>query len=165
MSGAKLTHNIISRNILIELGIKLKGKSCQPFNSDLRVHIEKNTLFTYPDISVVCGKPETLNGDELNLLNPTVVIEVLPSSTKSYDQGDKCTLYREIATLKEYILVDSLSINAEVFRLNETLHWELEEYKMIEQILWIKALQASIPLAEIYDRFRASSIEIPCTSE
>lgn len=56
MSRAKLTHNIISRNILIQLGNRLKGKSCQPFNSDFRVHIEKNSLFTYPDLSVVCGE-------------------------------------------------------------------------------------------------------------
>src|SRR5215211_4087365 len=81
MSGTKLTHNIITSNLHSHLGQKLRGKSCRPYGSDLRIHIEKNTLFTYPDISVICGDPITLNNDELNALNPTVLIEVLSPST------------------------------------------------------------------------------------
>src|ERR1700704_5500452 len=56
MSGPKVTHNIIAGNILGELSQKLKGKSCRPFHSDQRIHILENTLFTYPDISIVCGE-------------------------------------------------------------------------------------------------------------
>ena len=58
MSGAKLAHNIIWKNFFGSLAIKLKGKYCQPFGSDLRIHIESNTLFTYPDISIICGDAE-----------------------------------------------------------------------------------------------------------
>lgn len=86
---------------------KLKGKSCQPFGSDQRIHIEKNTLFTYPDISVICGELKTLNNDEWNILNLTVLSEILSPSTKNYDRGEKFKLYRDIPTLKEYILIDS----------------------------------------------------------
>ncbi|MBW7891673.1 MAG: Uma2 family endonuclease, partial [Chitinophagaceae bacterium] len=74
MSGAKLPHNIISRNLFVGVANKLKGKSCQPFGSDMRIHVEANTLFTYPDISIICGEPETLNNDNWNLLNPAVII-------------------------------------------------------------------------------------------
>jgi Uma2 family endonuclease len=149
--GAKLAHNIISRNIFGQLINKLKGKKCQPFTSDFRVHVEKNSLFTYPDLSVVCGEIKTLNDDEMNLLNPTVLIEVLLKSTKDYDRGDKFKLYRDVPTLKEYILVDSLSINVETFRLNEKNLWQLEEYKTRNAILSIPALQVSIPLVNIYE--------------
>lgn len=55
MSGSKVPHNIISVNLLTSLKYQLKGKSCQPFNSDQRIHIPQNTLFTYPDISVDAG--------------------------------------------------------------------------------------------------------------
>lgn len=150
MSGALLPHNIIAGNTFSFLHQKLKGKGCMPFNSDMRVHIERNTLFTYPDISVVCGEAETLNNDNFNLLNPTLIIEVLSKSTKNYDRGDKFKLYRDIPTLKEYILIDSETISVEAFRLNEKNHWELEEYKTIGEILEIPALQLSIPLTEIY---------------
>ncbi|MEK7224383.1 MAG: Uma2 family endonuclease [Bacteroidota bacterium] len=151
MSGAKVPHNIIAVNLTVFLGQKLKGKTCQPFNSDQRIYIPSNTLFTYPDISVVCGEIETKDGDELNILNPVIIVEVLSGSTKSYDRGDKFKLYRDIATLKEYILVDSISFIVEVFRINENGHWELEEYKNLSDILLVKALGISIPLAEIYD--------------
>lgn len=151
MSGAKVPHNTISKNLLGSFYGKLKGKRCQPFGSDLRIHIESNTLFTYPDISIVCGEVITLNNDEYNVLNPAVIIEILSPSTKSYDRGDKFKLYRDVPTLKEYILVDSESIQIEVFRLNESAHWELEEYKSIESLLDIKAINEKISLSEIYE--------------
>ena len=52
MSGASIAHNIISVNCISELTQKLKGKKCRPYGSDLRVHIPKNSLYTYPDISI-----------------------------------------------------------------------------------------------------------------
>jgi Uma2 family endonuclease len=157
MSGAKVSHNTIAVNLLIKLGQKLKGKKCKPFNSDQRIHIPSNTLFTYSDISIICGEIITLNNDEYNVLNPTVIIEVLSSSTKNYDRGEKFKLYRDITTLKEYILVDSESIHIETFRLNENDHWELEEYNSAEDILIIKAIEENITLSEIYDGVRINN--------
>jgi Uma2 family endonuclease len=151
MSGALVPHNIIASNTLGGLFQKLKGKGCRPFNSDMRIHIEKNTLFTYPDISVICGEVLTLNDDNFNALNPTVIIEILSPSTKSYDRGDKFKLYRDIDSLKEYILIDSQAVGIEVFRLNEQNHWELEEYKSVEEVLQIPSLRVSLSLQEIYD--------------
>ncbi|HRH60735.1 MAG TPA: Uma2 family endonuclease, partial [Chitinophagaceae bacterium] len=110
MSGATIPHNIISVNIITQLKQHLKGKSCRPFSSDQRIYIEKNGLFTYPDISVICGKVETSGDDNLSAVNPTVIIEILSKSTRNYDRGDKFKLYRDIPSLREYILIDSTSI-------------------------------------------------------
>lgn len=151
MSGAKVPHNRISANLLATLGQKLKGKSCRPFGSDQRIHIPSNTLFTYPDISIVCGEVITLNDDDYNVLNPTVIIEVLSPSTKNYDRGEKFKLYRDIPTLKEYILVDSESIHIEAFRLNENKHWELEEFDAISGNLMITAIHESLLVSDIYE--------------
>ena len=151
MSGAKVPHNTISKNLLGTLFAKLKGKKCQPYGSDVRIHIESNTLFTYPDISIICGDIITLNNDDYNVLNPTVIIEILSKSTRNYDRGEKFKLYRDITTLKEYILVDSESIHIEVFRLNETHHWELEEYSTITDHLSIKAIEETVSISEIYE--------------
>ena len=151
MSGAKVPHNTITGNLFIELGQKLKGKKCKPFNSDQRIHIQSNTLFTYPDISIICGEIITLNNDDYNVLNPSVIVEVLSKSTKNYDRGEKFKLYRDIATLREYILVDSESIHIEVFRLNENKHWELEEYSSLESSLAIMFIAEIISLQEIYE--------------
>jgi Uma2 family endonuclease len=75
MAGPKVDHNQLAINLPGKLIFHLQGKSCKPFHSDLRIYIEKNSLFTYPDISVVCGKTETRNNDNRNILNTTIVIE------------------------------------------------------------------------------------------
>jgi len=148
MSGASHTHNLLSINLIGELYTKLKGKPCRPYGSDMRVYIPENTLFTYPDISVFCGEFSKLGND--SAIAPAILIEILSKSTKNYDRGGKFKLYREIPTLKEYILVDSESLCIEVFRLNAADHWELEEIKSIDKELQIPSLQLSIPLSDIY---------------
>lgn len=152
MSGAGNTHNIIFSNLLIELGNRLKGKSCQPYGPDLRVNIPENTLYTYPDISVLCGDLKKSADDEDTVIQPTLLFEILSPSTKNYDRGEKFMLYRDIPTLKEYILVDTKTIHIEVFRLNSTGHWELEEYNLLNDNLDLPSIQISIPLLDIYER-------------
>lgn len=151
MAGTLLPHNVIASNVSGELYAKLKGTGCRPFGSDLRIHIPSNTLFTYPDISVFCGEVKTLNDDNFNALNPTILIEVLSKATKDYDQGDKFRLYRDIQTLKEYILVDSLSISVQAFFVNATGRWELREHKLADDILMFQSLSLSISLKDIYE--------------
>lgn len=151
MSGAKLPHNIITRNVYGILIQRLKGKGCQPFGSDFRIHIPSNTLFTYPDISIFCDEVKTLNDDEWNALNPSALIEVLSPSTKSYDRGDKFNLYRDISTLKEYVLIDSSRISAEVFSINEKGKWELREYKSVEDVIEFSSIEVSVHMKEIYE--------------
>lgn len=115
--------------------------------------IPENTLFTYPDISVYCRDIDD-SIDEDTIVNPTVLIEILSPSTRSYDRGEKFMLYRDIPTLREYILVDTDSVRVEVYRINNSGHWELEEYKQLAEQLVIPVLGFSIPLSDIYDRTR-----------
>ena len=83
-------------------------------------------------------------------MNPAIIIEVLSPSTRNYDRGEKFKLYRDIPALKEYILVDSETIHIEIFRLNDSNHWELEEYDAVEEMLYIKTINERISLADIY---------------
>ena len=152
MSGAKIPHNIVAANTLVALSNKLDGKPCQPYNSDLRIHIEKNTLFTYPDISVICGEPVTLNNDDFNALNPSIIFEVLSPSTKDYDRGEKFRLYRDVPSLREYILIDSESIHIEAFHINPSGFWQLQEYNNINEALELHTIGISLMLDEIYKR-------------
>lgn len=152
MAGASARHNVIFSNLFAALFSRLKGKPCQPYGSDLRIHIPQNGLFTYPDISVICGDivPSREDADTATL--PTVLIEILSESTKDYDRGGKFKLYRTIPTLREYVLVDSESVTIEVFRLNRGGHWELEEYRLPADVLALPSLELHIPLADIYER-------------
>ncbi|SRR5258706_128011 len=151
MAGAGPRHNLIFSNLFGDLAYKLKGKTCRPFGSDFRVHIPENTLFTYPDISIVCGDIISSNVDQDSVTNPTVIIEILSPSTKDYDRGGKFLLYRDIPTLKEYILIDTGAIFIEAHRINKSGHWELEDIKGSEATLNIEAVGLSFPLKEIYE--------------
>jgi Uma2 family endonuclease len=151
MAGVGLPHNIIFSNLFGRLASFLKGKSCRPFGSDFRVHIPQNTLFTYPDISIVCGEITTRENDDENLLNPAVIIEILSPSTRSYDKGRKFSLYKQIPSLKEYILVDSEALKVEAWFVNPDGYWELKEYQKKEEQFYIQTIELSLLLTDIYE--------------
>lgn len=151
MSGASRFHNRININLILKIGGYLKGKKCRPYGSDLRVHVNQNSLYTYPDLTIVCDKEEYLDDTFDTLLNPKVIIEILSPSTKEYDRGSKFKLYREIPSLKEYILVDSESVFIERFYKNEENIWSLAEYKTIEDFLLISSIELKLALKEIYE--------------
>src|ERR1700691_5404548 len=56
MAGARNLHNRIATNTLAALHFRLRGRTCQPFNSDtkVRVRLPTQTRFYYPDASVIC---------------------------------------------------------------------------------------------------------------
>ncbi len=151
MSGARLPHIVATSNLHFALRLKLNGKPCQPYGNDMRIHIEKNTLFTYPDLSVICGEPLSLNNDGMNFLNPSIIFEILSPSTKDYDRGAKFQLYRDIPTLKEYVLIHTDTIHIEAFFINTHGNWELIEYKSISQTIVLPTIQVSIDLKDIYE--------------
>lgn len=150
MAGAGAKHNNIFSNVFGNLFIKLNGKPCKPFGSGLRIHVQENSLYTYPDISVICNKPVRSQKDADTIVQPTVLIEILSPSTRSYDRGEKFKLYRDIPTLRGYILIDSESISVEAFHLNNNQHWELEEFKNIQSSMKIYSLDITLSLVDIY---------------
>ncbi|USJ28853.1 Uma2 family endonuclease [Dyadobacter chenhuakuii] len=153
MAGASPNHNRIMANLSGEIYMALKGRSCQNFSSDMRLHIPQNGLYTYPDIIILCGKPEFSQNDKDTLINPSVIIEVLSKSTSAYDRGDKFRLYRSIPTLTDYILVDSLSISVEVFRKNEDGTWLLNsEINNINERITLTNINVQIELKDVYAR-------------
>lgn len=151
MAGAGSRHNVIFKNVYLAVGNALKGKNCQPYGSDLRIHIPENSLFTYPDISIICGDVIFSPEDEDTAVAPTVIIEILSPATRNYDRGEKFLLYRDIKTLRDYVLIDSESIHAEVFSINQSNLWELKEYKNLDDELIINSITFSLKLQEIYE--------------
>jgi Uma2 family endonuclease len=151
--GASDPHNDIYSNLFGELAIQLKGKRCGPYGSRLRLYIPECTLFTYPDIVVFCNPLEPWDKDPCTFTEPTIIIEILSRSTRNYDRNQKFECYKQIPTLKEYIMVDSESNHIEAWRLNNAKEWELKEYKTHDDILQIPTLGVSIPVKEIYQFF------------
>jgi Uma2 family endonuclease len=151
MSGASIPHNDIAYNINRIVIPLLKGKSCKIYGSDLRIHIPVNTLYTYPDFSIVCGKPETTDIFTDNVTNPSVLIEILSKSTKDYDRGSKFMLYRSITSLREYITIDSLSVSVEIYTRQEDNSWRLNEFKLLTDRFVISTIGLTLQLKDIYE--------------
>ena len=57
MAGGTPDHAAISVNVSTLLSTTLRGRPCR-VRSDLRVRVLATGLGTYPDVTVVCGRPE-----------------------------------------------------------------------------------------------------------
>src|SRR5919199_1130147 len=101
MAGASEPHNRIKDNLIGELHARLKVSACHSYSSDMRVKVSRTGLYTYPDIVIICGKPELEDAHGDTLLNPQVIIEVLSDSTEKYDRGKKFRHYKQIESLRE----------------------------------------------------------------
>ena len=150
MAGGTRRHSLIGTNLTVEFGNKLRGHRCRPYNTDLRVKIEATGLFTYPDLSVVCGKPVLLDQGMDTLLNPTLLAEVLSESTESYDRGKKFQHYQQIPSLKEYLLISQDEPRIEQFVRQDDDRWLLRETLGLESRLELPSLGITIDLAEIF---------------
>lgn len=150
MAGGTAKHNAITGNVIIALGLRLRGR-CLVFPSDQRVHVEATGLFTYPDVTVVCNAPRFHPNGRDTLLNPRVLVEVLSSSTEAYDRGAKFAHYQSIGSLEEYVLVTQTSKRVEHYRRLETGQWLLSVSEGDDALLVLPGLGCQIPLAELYE--------------
>src|SRR5207248_2680551 len=96
---------LIATNVVTELGLQLRDRPCKVYNSDLRVQVNEEGPYTYPDLSVVCGKAEFADAKGDALLNPTMIVEVLSPTTEAWDRGGKFEHYQQMPSLQEYVLI------------------------------------------------------------
>ncbi len=77
MAGGSPEHSTITFNLSGLIFLQLEGKPCRGFSADMKVRTSPEGLYTYPDVTIVCGEPH-YHGEQRDILtNPTVLIEVL----------------------------------------------------------------------------------------
>lgn len=149
MAGATFEHNQIVINAGAELRAALRQKPCRVCASDLRVKIPSTGLYTYPDVSVVCGRPE-FEDDKLDtLLNPLVLVEVLSESTADYDRGTKFTNYRTIASFRDYVLLSTDKVLVEYHTRKDDDSWVLREFKAGQRFT-LESVGVELAVDELY---------------
>jgi Uma2 family endonuclease len=149
MAGASREHNLITGNLHREIGSQLKNRPCESYASDMRVLISQTGLYTYPDITVVCGEPLFQDEKRDTLLNPAVIVEVLSPSTVAYDRGKKFEHYRRLPSLREYILVAQNEVHVERF-LREGDNWHSTRLRSLDSTLQLASIDCNVPLREVY---------------
>ncbi|MBI4670751.1 MAG: Uma2 family endonuclease [Chloroflexi bacterium] len=158
MAGASRTHNLIVGNLVAALHRQLEGKPCEVYPSDMRVLIDKKRAYVYPDVVVVCGKPEFADGYTDILVNPTIVIEVLSPSTHRHDRVKKFGLYRQLESLQTYVMVDSESRHVTcIERSADGKTWTIEMLDKLQDVVRPQAIGCVLPLRRVYRQVQFAS--------
>lgn len=147
MTGGTIDHGAIIMNAGFALMRRLAGKHCKVFGGNVRNRVSK-TRYLYPDISVVCGAPET-DERSINLFNPVLVAEVTSPSSLDYDRGDKLYHYQGIASLQVYLVIDQQQPLVEAHSRGDS-GWRMQEFSGLDAIIPLPSLDCEVPLEEIY---------------
>ena len=151
MSGASRRHNIVAGNISREISTQLRGRPCESYISDMRVRVSETGLYTYPDVVAVCGDIRFADDQNDTLLNPTLIVEVLSSSTEAYDRGDKFAHYRRLESLQDYLLVSQETARVEHY-VRQGEKWVLSEASALTDMVQLASIQCNLALEDIYDK-------------
>lgn len=150
MSGASFTHGVITGNLVSALHRRIANRGCFAIPNDLRTRVAYRGLYTYPDVVVICGKPQFIDGQLDTLTNPTLLLEVLSPSTEAYDRGFKSSQYRKIDSLCEYALVSQKEPRVEIYQRRENQQWLISEAAGLDASFHLESVDCEISLGEVY---------------
>ncbi|MFN8353797.1 MAG: Uma2 family endonuclease [Spirosomataceae bacterium] len=152
MAGGTPVHSLISSNVIRAMGnslIKAK-KPCFTYSSDLQIALSK-TNYVYPDASVICGAVEHYEGNSVAAKNPTLVIEVMSPESTAYDRGEKFEKYRQIDTLREYVLITQHRPLVEVyFKPENSRFWQYTPYNSLTDTIVLSSIEVTISMEDLY---------------
>jgi len=149
MTGGTLPHNSIALNLAAMLKTHLRGKGCKVFIADAKVGVSQQGPFYYPDVMVTCDSRDQTARQVI--YHPCLIVEVLSPATERIDQGKKFRNYRRIDTLREYVLIDTETMNVDCYRLNQNDKWELTTYSLED-----------VPLQETDLEVHLTSVALRC---
>ncbi len=153
MAGGTYNHAVLCGNSYNELrnGLAKKGSQCKTFNSELKLAISNKNSYVYPDAMVICDSVAHDENDLNAVTNPVLVIEVLSKSTAEYDRNDKFHLYRQIPSLREYVLIEQDRAVVEVFFKPEGSDlWKISRYIGLDTSMLFESIALSIKMRELY---------------
>lgn len=138
-------HHAITANLLIALGLRLRGQPHRVFTGDQRLGFEDSTERLYPDLVVATAPFEFKDRD---LLNPRLVVEVVSPVSEDYDGGVKLRRYRTIASVTDVLLVEQDTRRVEHHRRVAAETWMMQP--VTEGAVSVESLGVELPLDEIY---------------
>ena len=150
MAGATDAHVKVTGNAHYALKTHLRGSGCSLYMSDMRLKIDTNDkAYFYPDVMVTCNPDDRQH--TTTKYAPILVIEVLSESTKDYDKGGKFDAYRQLSSLREYVLIDPKQYLVQVFRLNENHRWELFSFAGANSNVELTSVSLCCPITDFYE--------------
>jgi Uma2 family endonuclease len=151
MAGGSPAHSRLKFQLVMLLGDQLRHSGCQGFDSDMRIKVEQLELYTYPDAAVTCAQPQFTNESPRSLLNPQVVFEVLSKSTEGYDRGEKFAKYREIPSLRHYVLISQAQRRVDVYTRNDDGSWSFDFAPRGDNVISLSAIGCRLSVDDLYE--------------
>jgi hypothetical protein len=150
LPGGSTAQALIADNTALHLASQVHGRDCTVLGSATRVHALGSELFTYPDVTVVFGKALWLaDGYRDNLLNPTVLVRVLPHPMPAHFQ-EVFEAYYAIPTVQHVVLITEYAARVSLGSRNEAGNLDVFGFTGLEAVLTIPDLDLELPLAEVY---------------
>lgn len=153
-AGSTKKHNRISLNFYKILDDALGDRPCEVYIADVKVQVEPNRKYFYPDVVVTCDERDR---DPQLVMFPCLIIEVLSPSTEAYDRGFKFSQYRKFASLQEYVLVQTEQPVVEIFQREQDGKWWFAEYGLGDRIV-LKSLNLEILVDDLFKQVQFSTI-------
>jgi Uma2 family endonuclease len=148
MSGGSRNHNQIAQNLTRAFD-HLRSSGCRAYVTDLRLNTPAG-LFTYPDVMLICGPAKLTPHNPETVTNPVLIAEVLSDSTRDYDRTQKFDLYREIRSLRDYLLIDQYAIDVEHRFLTGT-RWDSKRYTSGNDVFTLIGVTATVHVGALYE--------------
>jgi len=153
MVGESLSHSRVCVNLTAEVRFSLRGKPCEALSSNMKVRTSTASLFSYPDLTIVCGEPLFHDRKKDVVVNPRVIFEVLSPSTERYDRGKKFQRYRlGNETLTDYVLIAQEVCLVEHYQKSANGNWIFENYTELSDVLRLAEIELELVLENLYDR-------------
>lgn len=148
MAGATRKHNLIAVNTASTLWQLLADSNCIVLNSDMRAKVG-DTRYFYPDLTVVCDEAKFERENEMELLNPILVIEVTSPSSIDIDRVEKRDAYLDVASIQAYLIIDQHRVCAEL-SLRADAGWLTTSFEQLDDVVPLDVVDCQLPLSQVY---------------
>ena len=152
-------HNLITTNCAVAIGSRIHRSTCEMYAGDMRMRIGKNSI-CFPDVIVVNGGPEFADDNFELLMNPTVVIEIFSSLSKSTDRTQKLEGFLAIPKIKECLLVNENEMRVEHYARQNAKQWIYRIYNEREDVITLESINCKLSMAEVYAQVKIIESEL-----
>ncbi len=156
MAGTTLNHNRIAQNIGFSLR-KSKKSHCDVFIENVKLEAIKDFYYPYPDVMLTCNPFDLRQKNKI--AHPSLIVEVLSTSTEKYDKTTKLKKYKAIASVQYYMLVSQYEMSVELYSRVTDLLWNYEEFTEQNTIINLEKLDIMFSLSDVYENIIFESEE------
>jgi Uma2 family endonuclease len=147
MTAPAIAHSRIAGELFVAVKAHLRDGPCELFATAVNLYIRSagDEIVYIPDLVVACNREEW---DKNWLCNPKLVAEILSPSTRGIDLREKAMVYRRVASIEEYVLLEQSEHRITVHRRAD--NWKPQVYSGPEAVAEFRSISLSVPLPQIY---------------